>query len=837
MRRSTALAVALLTLPLLYQTAPPAYAQEFNCPDLEGASLWEGQEGLGVVNEGSGLSPWTFICTYTKDGYDAGQAYVNWFEEETGRATCPLEENEETDIGGTIVSPDKAAYAYYRFNKEPPGDVSRGSLKGLAQALLSAASARAHDCALPPVESATPTLSASASPSPSATPSGTCTVTGVVIDHQNVPAAGVKVQLSGAGLLTEGVTDESGAFTFSNIGAGTSFDPAVDLATLSFFLEQPTRFAFVHKTEPAERRLAPFSVKSGEDCRKDLTSPGAYAVSIPPSDSEWADNWTMFRQLERAWTYAEFGLGATLDYGLPLDVVTSCDSASRSICNGTIKAFYEGTSTASGSSVAEPAIVVETAETTGKAARADDTIYHEFGHALLTDTYNNAYPSTPDRKAHKGYDVNTSSNDAWLEGFASFYASLVSKEYEDLPAQFRMTGGSSIGLENNIRPWGSPVNEEFAVASLLTDLEDGQADHLDANPPIVPATDIKYREIRTAAGFRVLVGKIAQLRKGQMALLFAEYFDGGGKRVRATPIWIDGSQEDLRSGRGVTFWSVIPKDLDYKTIKVTGIKENDLDDDPIDLTAAEIWDSIANGGTGDAKPGKPTEGWGFIFDVHELYQVLKFDFGDDDRDGDGVEDIDQLFIAHGLHEDPNGDHVYSPGEKIGLTSHPPLGADGKPSGPSTIRYDVAPLPEQLATIDAGSAGSPSMVAFVEYPEPNAALGYSYVASPDVDGNYAVLVPPQESRGRVTLLALADGYEPEVVAEIEAEDYWTEAAEHPEESFLSYRVAMRAGEISLEDKPSYPIWLIAGGALLIAVGAMLYIRTRRHPPGDVLDAST
>lgn len=165
-----------------------------------------------------------------------------------------------------------------------------------------------------------------------------------------------------------------------------------------------------------------------------------------------------------------------------------------------------------------------------------------------------------------------------------------------------------------------------------------------------------------------------------------------------------------------------------------------------------------------------------------------------------------------------------------MTSHPPLGPDGRPSGPSTIRYDVGPVPEQLATIDAGQA-QPSMVAFVEYPEPDTALGYSYVASPDADGRYTVMVPSEDSGGRVTLLALADGFEPEVIAEIEAKDFWPQAAEHPDESFLSFDVAMRTGEIALEEKGSYPLYLIAGGALFLAAAALLFMRSRRTRPAN------
>ncbi len=820
--RRRAIAIGLLAgltaLPLA-APPPPARAQGFSCPNIGEATLWE--EQAGTIEEPSDeFGEWSFACIYSLDGYDAGAAGVVWYEQPVPYPYCPV----GFQSSGTINSAAHAASAWTRVGLTDPGYPTEDQLKGLAQALMAAAEARAALCGeVTPSPPASPSPSPSASPSPSPSPSNTlCVVNGKVTDHEAEPVAGVRVLLSGPGMAIEGVTDEEGNFEFRDIAAAApAFDPATDQASLILYLEKPGKFKFHYKTEEVEARTTPFKLQ-GQTCTKDIKTADAYAAIVPVGIQEWKSLWVMYHQLERAFDFVELELGDTLDY-LPLKVNTWCDSTVDSGCDGTAGAFYRGSSTLG----AEPAPVmyVEVADSVAKSTATDDTMYHEFGHHVMSDVFN-PMPLYPDRKAHGGYYPNVSSNDSWVEGFASFYALMVAKHNDGEPEpKFRHPGGSSEALEPNFLAWSADgKREEFAVTGLLVDFEDGSSDYLENNPPVEKIENVKHKVLTTPDGNKVVVGKLNQLRKGAMALVFIELLDGSGKRIRAIPIYVDGTNEDLRSGQGVVFWSVIPKGVKYSSLKITGLKEKDNDDDPIDIELVDLWSSIVDGSTDASKPGKPDD-YIHVFDVHELYDVLKADFGGTDADADGIDDVDQVFIMHGFHEDTNGSRTHDPGERPGLTSHPPIDEHWAPSGPSVERHDVKPLTEHLATIDTGGVAANFMVQ-IDYGGDRAADGYTYVATPDADGRVPVAVPDEGSGGEARILALADGHLPEVVAEIKADDFWTEARANPDESFMSFSVALQPGSVSLEEASSpLPAILLIVGGLAAAVGGFLLLRRR------------
>jgi hypothetical protein len=79
---------------------------------------------------------------------------------------------------------------------------------------------------------------------------------------------------------------------------------------------------------------------------------------------------------------------------------------------------------------------------------------------------------------HAGYS-NESSNDSWVEGFASWFATEL-RLADGRPSAYYKWGGATTGakhaLEPNLKPWGAEgKDEEWAVAGLLLDLTDGGA--------------------------------------------------------------------------------------------------------------------------------------------------------------------------------------------------------------------------------------------------------------------------------------------------------------------------------------------------------------------------
>ncbi|MBI4260298.1 MAG: carboxypeptidase regulatory-like domain-containing protein [Actinobacteria bacterium] len=823
MRRAVAGPVAALMAVAGVLAGGPARGQDaaFDCPDLGGTELFAGGE---ITVSGS---EWHFFCTYSKVDYDAGQVAVTWFEPGSSPPECPLAATFETDDGynarGAIGSASHAAHVSYRYHTSPPGDLPREAIVGLAGRLLAAAEARAVACG-----TASP---GTASPSPSPSPDvAVCEVGGLVTDSLGRPVANVLVQLNGPGLQAETATDGEGRYRFSGfVPPGSAFDPATDLVTVSLLLQEGgprPRFRFLYRQVPgagpvdavAEARTAPFA-PVGESCVKDPVIGRDATVATPSSADDWRDLWAMYRQLSTAIAFAEGTLGARLDHGLPLSVVTWCDSGVDELCDGTLGAFYSSNSGA-------PYIGLEVSESAGKGLVADDTIYHEFGHALMVDVNDDRDPSPPGRVPHGGYYGNPySSNDSWIEGFATFFSTMVAKHVEGRPPRFRFRSGAEQDLEADLDVWSAGGRyEELAVASLLLDFEDGPGDYAAAGPADVPVDDVRFVDLGG-----LVVGEVRGLPGSSLARLFVRFLGESGDVLATRSVWIAPGEDRLGVGGAAQFMVPVPEGIGYSTIRITGLRDAAVDDDPIDLSVEELWSALEDGSTADPKAGKPDD-YGHIFDVAELHDVLMDRFGGLDRDGDGTEDVDQVFIAHGFYDDPGGIRRYEPGAEVGPTGHPPVGPDGRPAGPPTIRYGPPVLPELEATVEAHGV-EVSVVAFVDHPAPGEGRGYAYEAVP-VDGRVPVLVPDPGTGATVTLVAAAPGYLPRVIGVVGSEEFWARAAERPGTPYLAFDALLEPGTVELGGSSGpWGILLVVSGALVVlGVLALVPHLVRRRRAG-------
>jgi hypothetical protein len=634
----------------------------------------------------------------------------------------------------------------------------------------------------------------------------------------------VHIQLNGPGLQVDTYTDETGSYRFEEpVPPGVGFEVDADEAEVWMLLEDgpAARYQFLYEDDVATLRSRPFPLE-GETCKKDLAFGADLGGAIPATAEEWRDLWALHRQLRAALFVAEDILAQPLDYGLPLKITTLCSRSIHEACDGTRGAFYDGTSFG-GRTIERPGIYLEPAESTGKGLVTDDTLYHEFGHAFMADAFDDAIPTDHERKPHQGYYVNSSSNDAWVEGWASFFAVMVSQATEGRLPRFRFRTGSERDLEVDIRAWdGNGRDEELAVAGTLLDLVDGPADYASLNPGVVPADDVKYIDLRSPGGARIIVGKIMRLSRGSLARLFVEFLDNG-RLVASRSLWLSGDSEELRSGAGIAFWVPVPSQLSYDSVRITGLKVAEVDDDPVDLELFELWASIV-GGSGTHTGGAKPDGYAHIFDVADLYEVVSRDFGGEDLDGDGTDDIDQVFIAHRLFADANGSRSFDDGEEVGLTSHPPLGPDGTSTGASVIRYNAKVMPEMKATVT--SDVEATVVAFVDEPAVPS-RSYSYLAGSTSEA-VDVLVPSSDGAS-VTLMALASGHLPEVIATVEAEPFWEMVQSQSGTSFLEFDVSLRPGEVRLEGTSELAAWLLlAGGVVTTAAGTALWsFRTRKR----------
>ena len=134
------------------------------------------------------------------------------------------------------------------------------------------------------------------------------------------------------------------------------------------------------------------------------------------------------------------------------------------------------------------------------------------------------------------------------------------------------------------------------------------------------------------------------------------------------------------------------------------------DDDPVDVTLTQLLDAIAD------YRGSSEHGNGHVFDVEELYAALTDAFGGHDRDRDGIDDVAQVFRAHGFFADRDGSRSWSRREEPGLTSHPAFDAY-----PALLpRSDLPAPPEATVQINSGGVATHAVVYITYAPRTAAA---------------------------------------------------------------------------------------------------------------------
>lgn len=812
--------VAAVVLSVLAASlAPGAVAQspgELPCPKIGQTVLFGTDHGISKYGP-------TFSrgCVYSADDYDAGHIGVSWLE--GPYATCPIDTARESssDQGGTgvIVSESHAVSADYRWASWNSAAPTRDEMKAGAESLLVQVESRAAPCGSAPPATPTPQVSPSVSPSASIAPDQpVCAVEGTIYDDRSLPVEFVHLKLAGLLFEMEGSTDALGRFSFSGISDAHPEVVPGDEVTLTVLLEekgQKERYRFFHQGTLAQFTTKPLALTDDAVCAADVSGTNHPAM-VPSSPHKWRSLYEMRRQLVRSMYLAESVLKETLPYSPPLNVQAWCTDAALRCSQDT--GAHALVSASTGYVEPQPTIAVFPKSSDEIADYKGNTIHHEFGHYFQSIAFG-GLPIHPDRKPHMGYYANESSNDAWIEGFATFYAGMARKHVELRAPGYRYRDGQETFFEIDYKTWGSsPLSEEDAVTSLLVDLEDGSGDYPDAGSELV--SDVKFIDLKTPDGNHVIVGKIPRTRVDQLARVLVQFLDDRGKVVHHEKMWVDTSAPS-RKQRGV-FWTSAPVGLRYSSVRVNARVGKPGDDDPLDLDVAQLWRSIAAARDATAKPGK-ANGYDRLFDVHELYDALKRAYGGTDNDGDGTDDVDQVFVAHGYHADPDGNHAFDAGETIGMSTRP------QPSSttPPAPRHDPPTVPATLARLETNGVDA-TAVAFVSYDAPYEQQSYAYALDP-TDGNVALSVPPEDVGGSVTILTLADGYLPEVAGTVEAESFWDEARANDYEPFLSFDVDLQRGEVSLDDGGSSLFALLLVGAGLIAALAGLVLRSRSGKP--------
>ncbi|MBI4260216.1 MAG: carboxypeptidase regulatory-like domain-containing protein [Actinobacteria bacterium] len=601
------------------------------------------------------------------------------------------------------------------------------------------------------------------------TPSGGCLVEGKVTDRAGKAVEGAHVQLHFGTNVLDTATRPDGTYVFTDIGPQEGFaatDPVHVRVLAEEYAHQPSRFQVLVGDQVAGVKSDEFSSQPGVDCRRDFpvaALPEGYEPIGTPSIAAPA-LFQIYQDLQTAWALADT-LGVTMDDQLPLRVFALCEQAATLpslTCPEANSAFFTRPPVGGG-----PYIALSTGRS-GIGATQTFSRLHEFGHAFMSDAFG-GIPLELTATSHGGYYRNATSNDSWDEGFATFYAVMVAKH---VAGASQPTVTPWADLEIDRKAWEDAGRiEEIALAGVLLDLEDGPADYGGGDKPdiFIPADQVRLD--RTNGVFSGPAGTAALGDPWTAELLAA---DGREVAVR-------GGAVAVVDGRRVVM-GTLPADV--ATVRVTVRPGRAGDDDPIDGDVKDLWDIIAAAKSGSSH----------IKSAYELYRVMRAAFGGD-RDADGIDDVDEIFIAHGFFADIAGgvsNRTFDQGETPGQTSHHAWVATDGTSYPEIIpRREPPPIPPLEATIDTGGVEATALVQ-VSLPSPNEGRNRSILIEPQA-GVVMVPVPPPGYGGSVSVIMLADGYAPVAALDVEADAFWEEAERRPDESFLAASVTMEARE--------------------------------------------
>lgn len=622
---------------------------------------------------------------------------------------------------------------------------------------------------------------------PRTTAAKPCEVVGTVRDAEGRPVEGMPVTLEARPKARQATTDAEGRFRFTGVNA-----PAEVIASLRDGGERP-RFTIFEGKDPVELRA---TVDPASSCAVDL-GPDA-------SRPRAADLLALYQGLRRGFALFE-RLG--IRSGPTLRVEASDPIADPHA------AYWVGTWSYNPGDVQPPRVVLGTAATLRTDPSApDDREYHELGHHALATAFG-ALPRARDHVEGGGYHRNASSTAAWTEGFAIFFAALVAREIEERPDAGRhRVEGAWVDLELDYRPWDLRGTEALAVASLLWDVVDG--DREDRPAPL----EVGSSKIIADAGAPHLF--VAAVRNPSTVPIEHAHVRVEGPGLRATTPVVPAVLAPGAEG-----WIALPlptalAESDGGNLRLHALATpGATDDDPVQLDPPLVWSAIA-----EFRSEHP-EANGRLHDVSDLYQALRGRFGEQDRDGDGVDDIDALFIAHGLHADLDGDREHDPGEALGLTSHPGRTAtvDGAPERwPDLVPRHRLALPPALRMRLAVEPANAAIAVLVS----GSAWG-GYAATPDAEGFIRVVPPPAREGATVSVVAMAPGHRPTVLWQRDALTLLGELEAHAEpflraEAQLPTGTGVEATAATSEaaGSPRWPRLAFIGGGLAALLGLVL-----------------
>ncbi|HEX9560039.1 MAG TPA: carboxypeptidase-like regulatory domain-containing protein [Candidatus Dormibacteraeota bacterium] len=809
-----ALAVGLVWL----QPPSVARAKDLTCDhSLPGgwtnSTVYSGRWNLGVGN------PYyndRWVCSYFGPSDALVEVDAIWDTSDAtqaGAALCALAVHGATPAPGQayLFSKTRAAAAIYGPVSPGPG-VSDATVAGLQKAAANLLG-QAEPLAIPCPRTG---------PAPI-----TCTVQGTVTDAFAEPVVGALVELDWGQNHKAGqvFTGPGGTFTLPPPN-DKDFDAARDDLSIKLtLLEQHgtvIRFQLLYHGSAAKVQTLPFKLKDGcaQQLRLNSQAKGLF-LSNPARAADLAQDGLIFVRTQQALDFAQ-RMGVAFTKNLPLPIFTFCTGSDDplQLCATQSQSFYLGNYP--NQAPHHPYLALLPKDSIVTESDPNDSLYHELGHAVMDQAFG-SLPQTPNSIPHGGF-LNHTSTDSWVEGFADWFAIMVNKYVEKVGVAERLVLSSSTIDVKSIHQATDPYMEEFAVAGVLLDLEDGPQDYPLGRPlPISDLAVVRIVQPGGKAGY--VVGTIPTIEGAVGSIeVRVRFQDSQGRDLGAAGAWVSSAASD--AGQRY-FLLPIPAGLHpaRATIEeIRGRSSQRADTDGLNVgfgsLMAAILDYPATAAGGHRAPGDPS--WsaaGYVLNMSELYSALKHAFGGRDVRPDGTDSVDRVFIVHGFFADLDGNQAWRPGEAVGSTDFV--------TGGKTIARPSPGNPPILFAQVPGAADAQAIV-FVHYVGTAGGDDYSYQAQPDQGGWLALAVPKEKAQ--VTVMLVPPIGSPRITQTVDSAAFWA-VAEHAKGPFLKLQAVPQSGPSDpasvLVGVLSLALW--AGALVLLLRVPLLRLVPARRPP--------
>ena len=187
-----------------------------------------------------------------------------------------------------------------------------------------------------------------------------------------------------------------------------------------------------------------------------------------------------------------------------------------------------------------------------------------------------------------------------------------------------------------------------------------------------------------------------------------------------------------------------------------GINANDSD--WIDLGTVDLWNLLNNAS---------------IQNIHDVYLTLKALNGPQwsdltgDADNDGIDNLDELFIAHGFFSDADGDHTYDAGEAVGYAGDKarPNRENTPPILGSFVKANV------INSLTSEPIDTPEFEVSMVFDAPHEYLNHDFKVGLNEDGYLYFVMPPPKYSAKAYIFAKKDGYVDSAPLVIDQAFYW------------------------------------------------------------------